>query len=445
MQVVRSTGVPYYVRDLVPGRAEGTRVAGESPGRWTGGGSSVLGLRGVVGAGDFTDLFAGRDPLGDRPLRAPGGARSVAGVDVVLCAPKSVSLLHLLGPGELARAAGEAHGCAVADAVVTLERSGLGVRRTRGGVTRHLAATGMVAAAFDHRTSRALDPHLHTHLVVANVAQGVDGVWSAVDTRRLFLARRTVGAVYDASLRRQLTERLGVAWERAAGTRWDIAGVDPVLLRIFSQRAASIDELAHRRGDRARTPGGRRAVFHAERPDKDAGPTVEGLRADWRRRAADQDRDPADLVRVVGRARTAEVGPGVDRALLSAHLAAAGRRRPMLGRGDLAVAVADAAPGGLRGDELESAVDGLARAAGPVDGVSTGRTGGGPVPPVSRWTVVALGRAVAAPGWCPDGGSPDGYAPPARDLPAGAPADRRTHDRHWVAELDRGGRGHERA
>ena len=38
-----------------------------------------------------------------------------------------------------------------------------------------MPSTGMVAGNFLHRTSRALDPHLHTHLVVANVAEGVDG------------------------------------------------------------------------------------------------------------------------------------------------------------------------------------------------------------------------------------------------------------------------------
>ena len=42
MQVVRDGGVGYYVQDLVPGRAEGTRVAGESPGVWTGGGADVV-------------------------------------------------------------------------------------------------------------------------------------------------------------------------------------------------------------------------------------------------------------------------------------------------------------------------------------------------------------------------------------------------------------------
>lgn len=380
LQVVRSAGVPYYVRDLVPGRAEGTRVAGESPGAWTGGGSAVLGLRGAVAADEFAELFAGRDPRGDRSLRTAGGGRSVAGVDLLFCAPKSVSLLHLLGPRELSGATGAAHAAAVADAFGSLERTGLGVRRTRGGVTRHLATTGAVAAGFVHRTSRALDPHLHTHLVTANVAQGVDGVWSAVDTRRLFLHRRTLGAAYDASLRRELTDRLGVAWELGPTGRWDVVGIDPVLARLFSQRSASIDEQVSRSADGARTPGRRRAAFHAGRPDKDTVPTVDGLRTAWRQRAADHDLDPADLIRVVGLGRTVPAGPPVDRGALTAELVRMAGRRPTLGRGDLVAAVADAAPAGLRSAELDAVADRLTRSVPPA------RSG------VARWATAALLR-----------------------------------------------------
>ena len=52
-------------------------------------------------------------------------------------------------------------------------------RRGRGGAIRENAG-GFVAAAFPHRTSRAQDPHLHTHVVVANVAQSPDGTWRAL-------------------------------------------------------------------------------------------------------------------------------------------------------------------------------------------------------------------------------------------------------------------------
>jgi len=363
MHVVRAGGVDYYVRDLVPGRSEGTGVAGESPGVWTGRGSAVLGVRGSVGPGEFTEVLAGRDPQGERSLRTTRGPRAVSGVDLLFCAPKSVSLLHLLGPSELSEATGAAHLAAVADALTYLERVGLGVRRTRAGVTTHLATTGAVAAGFVHRTSRSLDPHVHTHLVTANVAQGVDGAWTSIDTCRLFRHRRPLEALYDASLRRELSDRLGVAWERGPTGRWDIAGVDPVLCRLFSRRTASIDEQVFRAGAGTGTSGRRRVAFHVDRPAKEVGPTVDGLRSEWRRRAADHDLDPADLVRVVGRARALPTRVAVEPDELAGRLTRHSVHRTSLGTRDLVALVADSAPSGLRVDDVEVVAGALGRAA----------------------------------------------------------------------------------
>ena len=236
--MVRAEGVGYYLSDLVPGRAEGSGVAGESPGEWAGRGSAALGLQGTVDAPDLAGVLAGRDPSGGGTLRQARGTRPVCGFDLVFAAPKAVSILHLLAPRELGAAAGSAHVAAVGDAVGYLEGAGLGVRRTRDGDVRHLATTGAVAAGFVHRTSRALDPHLHTHVVAANVAQGTDGRWSALDSRRLFLHRRAARAVYDASLRHHLGRSAGVAWRRVPSGTWEVSGVDPVLCRLFSRRAA---------------------------------------------------------------------------------------------------------------------------------------------------------------------------------------------------------------
>ncbi|MEO6651395.1 MAG: AAA family ATPase [Ilumatobacteraceae bacterium] len=48
-----------------------------------------------------------------------------------------------------------------------------------------MVARGFVGAAYRHRTSRAGDPHLHWHVLVANLAQGIDGRWSALDGRAI--------------------------------------------------------------------------------------------------------------------------------------------------------------------------------------------------------------------------------------------------------------------
>ncbi len=253
LHVIHREGHHYYVNELVPGRAEGTGVAGEESGRWTGAGSTVLGLEGVVTAETFDPVLNGRHPDDARPLRRPAGPGEVAGYDLTFCAPKSVSVLHLLAPSELATAVGAGHNAAVAEASAYLGRSAVGVRRAHRGQVAFLSSTGAVAGQFLHRTSRALDPHLHTHLVVANVAQGVDRAWSAVDSRRLFGHLGAAQALYHARLRLELSERAGVTWEVPPTGLGDVVGVDRRLCRLFSQRSAAIDEFHFGRD------GGRRA------------------------------------------------------------------------------------------------------------------------------------------------------------------------------------------
>jgi hypothetical protein len=96
---------------------------------------------------------------------------------------------------------------------------------------------GFVAAAFRHRTSRADDPLLHTHVLVANLARTTDdGVWRTLDSRKLFAHAKTAGILYQAQLRFELTRRLGVAWQPVVNGHADIDGVDRQLIETFSQR-----------------------------------------------------------------------------------------------------------------------------------------------------------------------------------------------------------------
>jgi conjugative relaxase-like TrwC/TraI family protein len=389
VHVVRGSGVDYYVADLVPGRAEGSAVAGESPGVWTGRGTSDLGLRGTVEGPEFAGVLAGRDPSGERALRQVRGARPVSGFDLVFAAPKSVSVLHLLAHRELGAATGGAHRAAVADALGYLEGSGIGARRTERGSVHHVATTGAVAADFVHRTSRALDPHLHTHLVVANVVRGVDGRWSALDSRRLFLHRRAARSVYDASLRHHLGRAAGVSWLRTPSGGWEVAGVDPVLCRLFSQRTASMDEAAHRLSGGHGSTAQRRVAFHADRPAKDRAVTADELRTGWRRRASSFGLDTGALVSVVGRRPPTDPARAVDTEALADRLALLARDRTRVGVRDLVEAVADASPYGLDGPGVRRAAVAVGEAAGP---------GVGPVHGDGIWSPAAVVRAMTADG-----------------------------------------------
>jgi len=110
----------------------------------------------------------------------------VPGFDLTFRAPKSVSLLYGLGDERTAESVRAAHDAAVAAAVGWLEAEAARSRRGHGGSER-VAVTGFVAAAFRHRSSRARDPLLHTHVLVANLARTVDDRrWRTLDTAALY-------------------------------------------------------------------------------------------------------------------------------------------------------------------------------------------------------------------------------------------------------------------
>lgn len=357
VHVVRGDGYRYYVDDLVPGRAEGGLVTGESPGIWSGRGAGALDLDGRVEASDFRDVLEGLDPRSGTALRQRHARRSVAGYDLTFCAPKSVSLLHLLAPAEIAAEVGAGHRVAVDEAIGYLGRAAVGVRRSRGGSVTLLPSTGAVAGQFLHRTSRALDPHLHTHVVMANVAQGVDGAWSTLDSRRLFVHAPAAQGVYHARLRLELSDRLGAAWEVSPSGLGDVVGVDASMRRLFSTRTASMDEYDHDRPGRAGTAGRTRGAFHATRPHKDRHRTVESLTGEWRERATDFGYDLGDLTRTVGLGRRSGASAsahGFDPGRLRMHLQALADRRGTLFPHDLVAMVATSATRGAPAADIEA-------------------------------------------------------------------------------------------
>ena len=78
-------------------------------------------------------------------------------------------------------------------------------------------ARGLIGTIFVHRTSRAADPQLHTHLLLANKVRAADGAWLALDARELFEHQKAAGMLYKAALRAELTKRCDVACARGNG------------------------------------------------------------------------------------------------------------------------------------------------------------------------------------------------------------------------------------
>ncbi|WP_236788081.1 MobF family relaxase [Amycolatopsis sp. GM8] len=175
-----------------------------------------------------------------------GKARQpVSGFDLVFAPAKSVSLLWALGDRWLREQVERAHHDAWRAALAYGEREAAFTRVGAGGVAQ-VDTSGFVATAFDHRDSRAGDPHLHTHVAVANRVLAGDGKWRTVDGQQLFKAAVSISETYNAMLEQLMTERLGVAWaKRSVGPGkqavHEIAGMPPEWITAFSKRRAQVE------------------------------------------------------------------------------------------------------------------------------------------------------------------------------------------------------------
>src|ERR687887_929417 len=312
----------YYERSVAAGIDDYYAGRGESPGIWTGRGTASLGLEGVVEDGQLGTLIRGDPPDTGKKLRrrhpkartitvekidtASGERRleekrlrPVAGFDLVFSVPKSVSLMHALGDEETRRAINEAHLSAWQAALAYLEDEACVTRRGRNGVYREHAG-GFVAAAYQHRTSRSQDPHLHTHVIVANMAQSPsDGKWRALDGEPILRGYRlAAGYLYQAHLRAELARTLGVEWEKPRKGWAELKGVPRRVIDEFSTRRLAVVERMREQAARGFYAAQIAAVDTRERKEQ---VDLLALRDDWRARAAEHGLGQRELASLVGR------------------------------------------------------------------------------------------------------------------------------------------------
>lgn len=265
-------------------------------------------IRGEVARGMFAAEHD-RPPADARELsgfiaRASRPAtKAVAGYDLTFSPVKSVSAFWALAPREIAEQIEAAHHAAVADTLAWLERYAVFTRLGAGGV-RQVETTGLIAAVFTHRDSRAGDPDLHTHVAVSNKVQTRDGRWRALDGRVLYKANVAASERYNTRLEAHLVAGLGVRFAERPGREdgkrsvREIVGLDARLLAAWSSRRQAIDA---RRGELAsdfqaehgRTPTPGEAIALAQqatletRGAKHEPRSLAEQRAAWREQALD--------------------------------------------------------------------------------------------------------------------------------------------------------------
>ncbi|MEV4419993.1 MobF family relaxase [Patulibacter sp. NPDC049589] len=319
----------YYERTVAHGQDDYYSGKGEAPGRWIGRGAEQLGLDGQVRAEQLSAMAAGIDPSDPGLHRALRSSRSevrVAGYDLTFSAPKSVSVLFAVADPETSRELVRAHDAAVGAALRYVEDTAVKVRRGKGGVVVQPGG-GLVAAAYRHRLSRSLDPQLHTHVVAVNASQGPDGRWTALDARHIYRHAKTAGTLYQAHLRAEVRDRLGLEWGAVSKGAAELVGVPKGVRDHFSRRRMEMLEQAEGDGFSLNTKGRAESAALATRSRK----TYEVDTVTWREevvaRAAEHglDREAIEALVDEGRkdlSRGVRIGgPPVDFAALDARLA----------------------------------------------------------------------------------------------------------------------------
>ena len=258
--------------------------------------AKLVGLTDVQRAGGTADPDVVQRWLDDgtAPNGAAGrafGKRGVHGFDLTFCAPKSVSLIRALRAGDVAdKAIADAHATAVSEALEYLAAHA-GYTRVHNPATGEkdlVRLPGLVAVAYQHETSRAGDPHLHTHVIVPNRQARADGQLVSIDGTSLYHEAKAAGVIYQATLRRELHQSLGFEWlpvDPATGMA-EVAGIAATSVTAWSQRSTQLREwaagnLALADGQNL-SPAQLSAAQKATRPNKPEQLSFAQLRATWR-------------------------------------------------------------------------------------------------------------------------------------------------------------------
>lgn len=263
-----ANGASYYTDLASRSLAEYYIGKGEAPGKWIGSGIDDLCIAlGVdpVRQGEIMDASGAElfellnsweitKQLFPQQRQLAGGGQWTSGYDFTFSAPKGLSILATVTDNDdLRKAIYEAHEEAVMNTMAAIESQICYGREGKNGV-RSVQGGGLIGGVFRHRTARPAevgdtpDPHLHTHVVIANVVRHPDGTWGALDglaiTGRGNRMALAAGAMFAAEQRLAL-ERHGVylSWKPAGRNGLlEVDGIPDKVLEAFSSRGRQIEE-----------------------------------------------------------------------------------------------------------------------------------------------------------------------------------------------------------
>jgi conjugative relaxase-like TrwC/TraI family protein len=262
ISVVHAGGERYY---LHLAREDYYTQGGEKPGRALGEGSELVGLTSPIVDGDkrVRDLFRGINPTDgsvlrkgaqtERVYRDKDGrervSKPVAAYDFTLSVDKTVSVLWAVSDRETQQKISSILNHATERVAEYIDQHFAYTRvRTLEG-KYELKKVYPIFLAFEHATSRELDPQKHVHLLLVNAGIRESGRGGAVHAQAFLHAH----SPHRAKLTERFHEEVRVGLERELGVKTyynhlaqgrsvAVAGVPPSLAQHFSKRRHQIKE-----------------------------------------------------------------------------------------------------------------------------------------------------------------------------------------------------------
>ncbi|MEO8402421.1 MAG: MobF family relaxase, partial [Gammaproteobacteria bacterium] len=274
-----------------------TQDEGVDQSEWWGKGANSLSLSGKIDKKQFVELLQGKLPTGEQLGKMENGKPiHRAGWDLTLSAPKSVSTMAYLGGDKRLI---DAHREAVKETLSYVERSCSQARvKTSQGMT-YQNTNNLVVSLYHHDLSRAKDPQMHTHSIVMNMTQRMDGEWRSLASsmgsykenttnkvngfiERVRHSNRFLSKIYETELAFRV-KKLGyeISIDSKTGI-FQIADVPQEVIDCFSKRRLQIENQLEEKG----LTGGRASAV-ATLNTRDAKEEVDRniLKAEWEKEA----------------------------------------------------------------------------------------------------------------------------------------------------------------
>lgn len=221
----------YYVKD------------DELQGEWFGKSAKLLNLEGKIELKDFVNVLEGKLSPGISMPTTTNKRRP--GYDLTFSAPKSVSILALIGNNQEIF---NVHVESVNDALNYLEQHFAATRVKLNNEVHVEKTRNILVAKFNHVESRALDPKLHTHAVLINATLRNDEKWRTIFLDEVYDNSMLLGVIYRGELAKRLMQLGFEITQISEQGLFELKNFPQELIQLFSKRRAQIKQELAKQG-----------------------------------------------------------------------------------------------------------------------------------------------------------------------------------------------------